>query len=252
VVNFRGDRDWKRVLLVKTGMGSMNASLAVYELAAGLRGKPAPARRIIKIGTCSGLYPDELAGTVLVPCCALDDEGATKWNQKIADEAIWRRALIERLTKVPIEADKTLTKEWHDYLGAGCTHSGWWSLFVGDHSYPEGKSPRAAIWSIDNFHGFRLLAESLYPLMHEHAHECPDTVPVGVENECSSHFSACKRLELPIAAALVVSWSCNHVLHLATKGEDIRTGSVKDLVHDVETQLIVKAVHYLLGENYSG
>lgn len=67
----------------------MNASLVMYELEASLRGKPDRSRRVLKIGTCSGLYADECAGTVLVPGCALNDEGATKWNEEITDWGIW-------------------------------------------------------------------------------------------------------------------------------------------------------------------
>ena len=54
-----------------------------------------------------------------------------------------------------------------------------------------------------------------------------------------------------MAAALVVSWSCDHVLHLVAKGEDIRR-ELKDLVHDTETGLIVHAVNYLLYEDPPG
>jgi hypothetical protein len=109
----------------------------------------------------------------------------------------------------------------------------------------EGTLRRAAIWSIDNFHGVRLLVEKIYPFIEGQLNKWPDTVPVGLENECSSHFSASRRLNLPIAAALVVSWSCDHVLRLIKTGQDSRE-SLKDQVHKTETGPIVHAVKYLL------
>jgi uridine phosphorylase len=240
------------VLLLETGMGSMNASLVMWELEASLRGKTDPrSRRVLKIGTCSGLYPDEPAGSVLIPDCALNDEGASKWNEKIIDWDEWHKGLLGRLKEKPCEPYSTLTADWRNYLETRCAYPDWASLFLAKHRRPGDKGGRAAIWSIDNFHGVRLLVDKIYPLVHGHLDLWPDTVPVGLENECSSHFSASQRLELPIAAALVVSWSCDHVLHLVTKGEDIRR-ELKDKVHDTEKSLIVHAVNYLLYENPPG
>jgi hypothetical protein len=48
-------------------------------------------------------------------------------------------------------------------------------------------------------------------LIDEDIEGYPDAVVVGIENECSSHFSACRHLNLRIASALVVRWSRDHV-----------------------------------------
>jgi len=69
-----------------------------------------------------------------------------------------------------------------------------------------------------------------------------------VENECSSHFSACAHLGLPIAAALEVSWRCDQIVALLEKHEDIRTEAQQKEVHKKEVDCIEKAVYYLLGE----
>jgi uridine phosphorylase len=263
-VDLRRDHECKRVLLLETGMGSMNASLVMYELEASLRGKPDKSRRILKIGTCSGLYEEELADKVLVPACALNDEGATQWNQDTTNWdgrrwEDWENDLVKRLEKTPCEPDgrpstrpevPTLTDDWRNYLREQCGHQDWGTLFVASRPQPAGRTRRAAIWSIDNFHAVRLLVKHrIYPLIQRRVDQWPDAVPVGLENECSSHFSASCRLKLPMAAALVVSWSCIQVSELATTGTDTR-GELKDRVHKTETCLIVHAVNYLLYQNW--
>jgi uridine phosphorylase len=251
-VDLPGDHEWKRVLLLETGMGSMNASLVMYELEASLRGKPEgdPSRRVLKIGTCSGLYPEEKAGTVLIPDGALDDEGATKWNVDIPDWDIWQSDLLGRLKGTPCKPYGRLTTDWREHLKTQRAHLDWAALPLDDPEHP-GEKLRAAIWSVDNFHGVRSRVKKIYPLIQGHVNHWVKWVPVGLENECSSHFSASCRMKLPIAAALVVSWSCEDVLHLLEEGQDMR-GDLKDRVHNTENRLIVDAVNYLLQEYSPG
>ena len=257
VVDFHRDRVSKRVLLLETGMGSMNASLAIYELAAGLLDRPLSARRVLKVGTCSGLYAGERAGTVLVPRYALADEGATKWNSLPKNEELgeWLKKRFDEATKSEAtSANPELTKKWCDHLRKrwpDCLGDErgpeWWSSFRNRHDYQPDSELDAAIWSIDNFHGVRSIAPNIYDRMDKWVTDShPNRVPVAFENECSSHYSACLRADLKIAAALVVSWSCNHVKSFVLEGMDTREASVKTSVHDAETDIIVEAVNFLL------
>ena len=108
--NRKGKGDWKRVLVLETGMGSMSASTVIYELAAGL--DKSDSRRIIKVGTCSGLYPEVEAGTVIVPTCALNDEGASKWNQEISEADF-----LEQLREAPkTRPNGDLTDRYREYI----------------------------------------------------------------------------------------------------------------------------------------
>ena len=118
----------------------------------------------------------------------------------------------------------------------------WWLHFVANR-YGNRKA-EAAIWTIDTFHARRWDPERFEPISHTSEIK-PGKVLVGIENECSSHFSACHPLGLSNAAAVVVSWS-QHVLNLARDDRPRRERPEKKRVHAIETQLIIEAVDYLL------
>lgn len=248
VVDARRNRTWKRVLLQETGMGSMNASLAVYELAAALCAGPSSARRVIKVGTCSGLHPELSAGTVVAPLYALADEGATKWNsiQDGAELSDWLKGRFEAACdeKAVTCARDWLTRQWREHLqkrsysfiGGPTEGPDWWLSFSERHEYSkDNPRPEAAIWSVDNFHGARQFATEIYGSIRDWVLQLkPKYVPFVFENECSSHYSACNATDLDIATALIVSWSSANVTHFVHEHEDERERALKLKVHDNE------------------
>jgi hypothetical protein len=157
--------DGKRVVLLETDMGSMNASIAIHELAGALHDRPKPARRIIKIGTCGGLHSGQPTGAIIVPNSALEDEGASKWNTPTP-----YRLKAYTLRDLAL-ADPDLTRQWSEHLGsdnvrrtlvdvARSDHRAvhpldWWPGFSSEHKVTE-----SAIWAIDTFHGRRMHPES--------------------------------------------------------------------------------------------
>jgi uridine phosphorylase len=245
VVNIKCDVDWKRVVLQETGMGSMNASIVVHELAAGLMDKVEEdaARHIIKIGTCGGLYLDQRAGSILVPDYALDDEGATRWNKDTRSVEEVEGVLFH---SEPIKPYGNLTSLWRERL------ENLRDPLISIDGVKDTRRP-AAVWTIDTFYPRRWISDKIFELIDNHKNNNSDSFIIrGIENECSSHFSACQHLHLPIAAAVVVSWTRGHVAKLRNDGNPERSEEEKKLVHAIETRLIVEAVDYLAAgsDNY--
>jgi nucleoside phosphorylase len=147
----------------------------------GLLEDDGTARRIIKIGTCGGLHRDQPAGSVFVPDCALEDEGASKWNVNDLDDQ-WEAGIIERL-KTTKAADAGLTNKWRRSLEstfaseAATVNSGscvedplsWWS---GSRKREgTGKVRSSCVWTIDTFHARRVHANRIFDLVERHMRE---------------------------------------------------------------------------------
>jgi uridine phosphorylase len=244
------NRAGQHVVLFETGMGSMTSSVVIHEIAAGLLGvKSSRAPRILKIGTCGGLHKGQNAGTVFVPRWALDDEGSTKWNKPC--EYPWNVASFHESAWIP--SDPCLTAQWSRWLQSLRPPLRWWPTMT-RRPY---KSAETTVWTIDTFyprrwHCERFLAVSANAFVRsgERQH-----FVAGIDNECSSHFSACLELNasrptlglsLKIAAALVVSWTPRHVLNLVSQGNPDRRLVERRRPHEVERRLITEAVRFLL------
>jgi uridine phosphorylase len=237
----RGDQ---HVLLLETSMGSANSSVVIHELSAGLGDLKT---RILKIGTCGGVLDQQPTGTVFVPRWALEDEGATKWN-KTVEPMLWPHSTVFHQ---PIySADCELTSSWWEYLispriAEGLNHASdggleWTRDFLGE-------SLQSAIWTIDAFHAYMWHPERFGPVVSD-PYVRSGVVLFGMDMECSSLYSACEGVALPIAAALVVTWNREHKLNLARTGDPNRQPREKDRAHAVEEQLVKAAVNYLFRE----
>lgn len=244
-------RRW--VLLVGTGMGCTGSSLVVYEL--GLQRRHV---RVIKVGTCVSTYRPCCVGTIFMPDWAIADEGTTRWDGGISRTS---QSLPDEVQSVFQGMDAVSTR--------GNLRAPWMAHMPADLRARVHSSERACVWSSDAF--YPLLARPDFVRHLADGHEVSfldDTqaraaieairqpAQLGLEQgwwpvmawdmECSALFSAAHVVHVPVAAALVVSWSSSHWVEVGETGSTSRTEADGTIAHDVERRVVVDAVEYLL------
>lgn len=246
------------ILLIGTGMGCTGSSIIAYELALQKRKVP-----IIKIGTCVSIWQDYEVGTIFVPRWSISDEGVVHWDKRISQR---NKSLSQEIkkafkNKIVIGSHKAFTNDWKQYV-----NDAKWN--TADAEFINGET---AIWSTDAFYPLMLRPDLMKYLAQEHMiqlnHIGRDAKVqdirrkryikdakgwlklVAWDMECAALFSACKVLDIEIAAGLVVSWSNEHWTEIGEKGKTSRNKKHKNIAHEIEHKLIVRAVEYLFSSS---
>jgi uridine phosphorylase len=195
------------VLYLSTGMGAPSSAIVAHELAAH------GVKRIIKVGTSSGLDDRVADGDIVVPLWAIEDEGTSKWNSLQYSLSVSTRAYFGKL------------RVWSAgprLRGALVVELGNTGGVVVTPFPPAGRSGAAilafadddaAIWPADAYPAF-IICPDLYDQLRYQTtrHQIPDgrgqrtaVYILGVEMECAALFSAAEMTGIKAAALIVTS-----------------------------------------------